>query len=736
MSFLTLLGKPVVEDQPSGLRRVTRFWTVSPEGMRLARIEDEAFIAYGTPDAEFTTALLVDQRIERRTEQGVVLTLVRVYQELADSALTATTEVVETTAFDGRRVTRTTYLCKSSQAATLRPAIGSGDPAIFQVDIETKGPVSVVVTSAIEITDAGFILSQDDQTRNNGALLLRTIRTVGAAPATPVGYTVVSASTQNVDGYTVYSSTFAKGDGQISQDDDTKNGGKLLLRTIRHLVAPAAANPIVTPTGYTLVSAGSQEADGHRVWTALYAKGAGRISTDVSHRQNGKLRVTTIRYLETDDGAAVSGELIRDESQEQDGYTVFTKGYSEIIGDGLVVDSVDTKNGGKLVLYHKVRLGSAPVAPVATIAGTVVLTSSGTREEDGYTVYDYRWAEGVGEIGRDVDYAQSSDQGTTGITRTTIRYLTAVSVTVDPTTLAGSVKIGERTSDQDGHRVWTVTYAKGAGTVVDESDIRIVGRLVTYHRVALGAEPTAPLATISGTVTQAASSVRKEAGFDVYDYRWVEANGQSTIETLGQPDGALDYVVTTMSAAAETPSYPGSGTAYLIRLDQDRRDGFFTNRAVYRKPPATVTLRRQVRWPKPGSVSITSPNADIILVSGAVLELLASIEVSYGTAQDTTDPFKVENWASLNESYTIAESGQVVVRQEVLHGHLSSALSGTGTASSYHGVTCSAWSYSISSSTPNSLPSNPITIEVDNVPYLTATDGTVVYRKSVTTISL
>src|SRR5687768_4542957 len=98
-----LLGRPIIEDSASGLRKLTRLTKLEPDQGKVAAI-DTTFPAYGTADLEFTNAFLIDQRIDRRAEMGANGTLIQVYQELADSALTATTEVVETTTHDGRRV--------------------------------------------------------------------------------------------------------------------------------------------------------------------------------------------------------------------------------------------------------------------------------------------------------------------------------------------------------------------------------------------------------------------------------------------------------------------------------------------------------------------------------------------------------------------------------------------------------------------------------------------------------
>lgn len=391
MALDVLQGRPVIEATPSGLRTITRFYKLNGEAAKVANI-NTYLAAFGTPDVEFTTALLVDQRIERRSEQGLDVTLTKVFQELADNALTETTEVVETTSFDGRRVTRTTYLCRSEDAASLRPAIGGG---VFQVDVQKKGPVATVLKYEIELTDSGFVLSDSTDEKNNGKLTVRTIRTIGEAAATPSGFTLVSTVEQNTDGYTTYVSTFAKGEG--------------------------------------------------------------RVSTDVAYKQNGKLKITTIRYLDTDDGAGVAGTLVNDDSQEQDGYTLYIKGYAEIVGDGITLSAVDIRQGGKLILYRRIRLGTAPSTPSATIGGTVVQIQADQRQEDGFTLYDYRWAEGSGVIEK---RTQAREGG--------LRLETWVSLGAsydDAFMLPDGILAAKDQDEIDGTTRWTVTcWQKSDGT--------------------------------------------------------------------------------------------------------------------------------------------------------------------------------------------------------------------------------------------------------------------------------
>jgi hypothetical protein len=270
--------------------------------------------------------------------------------------------------------------------------------------------------------------------------------------------------------------------------------------------------------------------------------------------------------------------------------------------------------------------------------------------------------------------------------------------------------------------------------------------LISYHRVSLGTAPTAPSASIGGTVTATETSVRKDSGYEVFDYRWVEGDGEASVEVQGESDGALVYTVTSLTVGKTTPAYPGSGTAYLVNLTQVAQNGCYRNVAVYKKPPATVTLLKPVLWSKPGGISITSPDAGFIINPGAKIMRMASVAVSYGTTQDSTVPFSVDAWAGLTYSYVprtedpdnpgsyLAGEPKFAVKQ--LEGILATSTSDSGTDSMFNGMDCASFYYSFTASDPTTGPAGATVIQVRNSIYLTATDGTVVYRREVTTITI
>lgn len=413
-------------------------------------------------------------------------------------------------------------------------------------------------------------------------------------------------------------------------------------------------------------------------------------------------------------------------------------------GTGTVKQVNETRNNGALLLTSITSFYDVPATPSGY---TLVGISNDNVSGFPYKVYQY--AKGTGEVARAIDYGQSSDQGTTGVTRTTIRYLVVPSATVQPTSLAGSVEIARNMEEGDGYRIWTTTWAKGAGLVLDETTTSTSGALKVYHRVQLGSAPTTPTATLSGTVTLFEESVRNAEGFTIYDYRWAEGNGQASITTDGEPDGALVYTVVDLDATAQTPSYPGSGTAYLIRLTQKPDSGYFVNTAVYKKPPATVGFRKTMKFVMPGLASISGAPVKYTLSPPVTRELLATVTVSYGTTQDTTAPFSVSSYATLNTQYiayanpgasptpgsppadttTLPPQGTT----ESLGNYLASSSGTSGTNAFFEGVFCLTYEQTLGASSPSSRPTGSTTLAVDNDPYLTATDGTVVFRRTVTT---
>ena len=760
---------PKVEILPDLRQRIARVYELINEAPKQPTHTSsqpglaDYLLAWGTPDATYPNLRLIKQDVSGQAEENgnnpaqpcaKPPQLTRVYETISATGETAVGNTDITIDQDDLTECENNFLQFSGQTPTFQTPGTSSITAPNGVTCYLKNEVRTDDGTLQRIKRTYIskgLISQTDETKFDGGLLIRSLTYVNQVPPTPSGYTLVTAKVDHPNGNALYTYTFAKGGGQISQNveyrlspDQGTTG--VTVYTIVWLTVPGASNPITPPGGSQEITIKWDDNDGYMTWTGTYASGQGTIAVNKEIREGGLLIITTITAI-----------------------------------------------------------NAAPSAPAASIGGTPTLIKSdvrnGTRFEDGTVIYDYAWAEGQGQISVSVSYENSVNQGTAGTTKTTIKFLTYPGITSNPITApGGSVLAVIDWAMDSGYKVWTGVYVSGTGTISSDvetkeygslkiyrisalntaptapsptiggtvnlidAETRVengqtlytyrwaegfgytllevntieAGALVVYHSIRLGAAPAAPSATIGGTVTLFETETRNADGYQINDYRWVEANGQSSITKRGEPDGALLYEVVTKTGTASTPAYPGSGTAYLIDLQNNQGDGYMTNRATYKKPPGTLALNRSLKFKFPGTVSILSSPSGVQLNPPVDMDILAVETITYGTTQVSTVPWTLKGCPSYSAVTTPTNQNapkQQFPSQEAWGGYVAAATGASGTASTFNGVACDSWAYTISASNPTSGPSGATTLEVHNDPYLTDVTGVVVYRSRVTSYS-
>jgi hypothetical protein len=726
------LRKPDVEVLPDGRIRITRYIAAGHGDRDYSEVTESV----GTADKGLATALLVKKGMAQVNGKDAIVKTYEV-RNASSETLVGLPDVQYTES--GQKTMVYDYIQMSSGTYTPGTIGSTQAPDDATCILRTEQVEDDGTTRQIRrvFINKG-LLQQSDETKNNGALLLKTFVYLNDAPVPnpPPNYTLISQRTENPNGLETTTYTYAYGTGEISREDTTSNNGALLRATIRHLSPPGiVVNPISTPGGYTLVDESYQDADGHKIWTAVYVQGTGEISRDIDYNNsatqgsNGITR-TTIRYL---------------------------------------------------------VVPAATVQPT-TLAGSVEIGRS-VQDLDGHRIWTTVWAKGTGEISRDTRYVQSTVPGTNGATIVTIRHLTAISVNVNPTSEPTYVMVSEDKSDQDGYRVWTVVYAKGTGIVVTDVDIRNNGKLKIYHRIGLGAAPTTPTSdpSIGGTVVLISQNERNDNGYVIYDYTWAEGKGtvnysydirisgclavhQTTslaivpsnpslvisgtlvnvsrrqrqdsgliiydyewvevvtstvsLTTRSREDGSMVYGISVSSTIQSTPSYPGTGTGYLVDDSYERNNGYYINKATYIKVPDSYDFPKQVSYTVPGlAVAANPPTFDPPISKN----LMATAYVTYSTTKTTDTPYKVDNYAQLRINYKRKDDKKQYSTVVSKDGYVGNS-SFVGSNITFAGVDVDNVAVTVTGASPTSKPSGLTILAVDCEKYLTTTSGTTVWR--------
>lgn len=357
---------------------------------------------------------------------------------------------------------------------------------------------------------------------------------------------------------------------------------------------------------------------------------------------------------------------------------------------GTIAQTDETRNNGKLLIR---TIRTAHTAP-ATPSGYTLI-----REQDdnpnGFDTFTYTFAQGSGEISRSTDYRQSDDTGTTGVTVTTIRHLTASSVSSDPTTApSGAVKVGEDKSDQDGYRVWTVTYAKGTGLVAQSIVSRQDG-LREVTNVSLGTKSTP-----DGVVIRD-------------DYRIVEGYKVYTVTAMQEADGGADPTDVSLTFERYVPfTYPGRAKTFQETVNT------YVMLDVFTSPPVTTDVK--------ATITVTYTTSDTI---GAVTDYWNPTEWATLRASWVGWGEKPYNQVTALTGYRSVSATPIEVTASVVGDGSDVSCLGNPVFGGYKAkVWCTGG--------PADPGTNTYTLDVTLEPAFTSTAGVTYYRKTVVTADI
>lgn len=279
------------------------------------------------------------------------------------------------------------------------------------------------------------------------------------------------------------------GEKQIGGDEvvvDSNDRHTMTRRFSQAASAPYVAGVIgstVTSDGvvYVLAQETKTESASTRSTVRVYLEATGTwtpVGPDKQDRDmNGLLRVRM--QLVAKAGTTPPELVVGSSDYSSGGVTVYLARMSDAESDeavsrivveylepGEVASSVSYSNNGAL----ETRSSSWFFASPATPTGFVVV---GTQETNvnGYPTVEYRFAKGIGEVSRTM---QGREDGTV----ISVRALSAPGAANPVSTPTGYVIVESTSTEADGHRVWTVQFAKG-NDVVDYDMNGLKRRTVT-----------------------------------------------------------------------------------------------------------------------------------------------------------------------------------------------------------------------------------------------------------------
>lgn len=456
-------------------------------------------------------------------------------------------------------------------------------------------------------------VSTSVESKYNDKLIITRIRFFDTDDGAAPDGVKVDESTEQGNGYLIKTQTWVWGTGEISNETETRNNGKLSIIRIRYVSLPDETDlPIETPADYVLTDVSKSEADGYINWAATFAKGEGRVSIRTDTRYNGALVLTTVRYLGTDDGDPPDGVVTDVSTEEASGYQVINKTYAK--GDGVISDREDIRNNGQLLMRTIRKLGSAPDAP----AGYLMVSKS-EEQSDGYVIHTRVFAKGQGIISNGVSRSYNNK-----LVHYKIVSLSPANVGTPPATpaatIGGTVNLVDTEERQEeGHILYSYRWAEGNGIISEKTDPREDG-LRTQTYVSLGVKMVPFGVVVREDVDQLDGVVR------------------NTVTCMQSGTGSTPNAVNLQFQRFHPFQYPGRAKAYKRTVAGSGRK----LAAVFLSPPIESEVR-------------------------------ATVTITYTTVNNLTDIadyWQVKEWATVQAQF-LSNYGKPIDRVKGLRGYRS-----------------------------------------------------------------
>ena len=468
---------------------------------------------------------------------------------------------------------------------------------------------------------------------HNGALELVTIKNIGAQSTVPAGFVRVSEDHDQSGRFDVFTDVYAKGDGLVSSSEEDKGTAQIATEV---WITANGGSPAHNIPPSEVFSETVEEKDGYEIHTIRGVKGSGEIDRKTEYRHNGALEVLTIENIGGQ--SAVPGGFVRvSEKFDQSGnFNIYTDVY--VKGRGLVSSTEEDK--GTAQIATEVWITENGGTPAHGIPPAEVFSET-VEEKDGYEVHTIRGVKGTGEIDRKHEYRHNG----------ALEVVTIKNIGSQSTVPAGYVRISESFDQSGRFNIYTDVYAKGAGMVSSSSEDKGSAQITTEVWLTENGG-TAPHNIPQGQIYR--NQVEEKDGYEIHTISGVVGQGEIERKTEYRNQGKLE-ILTIKSIGAQAPNEPN-----FVRISEEHDQGgnFDVYTDVFAKGVGRIALQKAARSDNTLRETVTylgtddgpAPNGCVVDDESSEKDGYTLYRKTYASAVDTTQ----HSVSSRTDSYGIA----------------------------------------------------------------------------------
>lgn len=413
-------------------------------------------------------------------------------------------------------------------------------------------------------------IERKEETRYNGALSIITIKNIGQQSTPPVGYVRISENFDTSGRYDVFTDVYVKGQGLISSESEDK-GTAQITREV-HIV-PNGGQPNSQIPADQVYETRVEEKDGYEIHTLRGVVGSGEMDRKREVRFNGALEILTIKNIGQQSPVPAGFVRVSEQHDEEGIFDVFT----DVFVKGLGRISKEEEDKGTAQITTEVWITADGQAPAHGIPPQQVFEEK-VEEKDGYEIHTIRGVIGEGEIERS---EETKYNGALSIIR-------IKNIGQQSPIPAGYERISETYDKSGNFDIYSDVYVKGAGLITSESEDKGSAQVTTeVHIVPIGGQPNIRIPQEQVYETR----VEQKDGYEIHTIRGVVGDGEVERREETKHNGALSVItIKNIGKQSEIPA------GYLrVSESHDKSGQFDIYTDVYAKGVGLISKTEETK---------------------------------------------------------------------------------------------------------------------------------------------